>query len=728
MKQNDELNRIKEQVQDGPLGQAIGLLENYMLMHQMQGGLEKLSALKGDYQLMSDYWKQGFDDPQRSQLYQQLQKRLYALVANTAINYRLNSSPFLKNLYLHPRQALKDWSIGSIRQELESYVAEMALLQLEPEHVRQQREDELAQRHMEWMQSCFEYVTTSHLWTARQAAACEELLLSPTVDAADQQHLASAISLAVMNEFDVNKLRTLIQVYTKTADPDLRQRCLVGWVLCVHNAQTQLFSDEIETMVAEVCDDERCRNELTELQIQLFYCTDAESDTQTIRNEIMPDLMNGNHIKIGHKGIEEVDEDSLEEILHPEAAEHDMERMEQGMNRMIDMQKKGADIYFGGFSQMKRFPFFNTIANWFVPYSPQHPVVRQVMGKTKGKRFLEIITSIGAFCDSDKYSFVLAFNQVLGHLPASMLQMIEQGEASPVPLGGELAPEEMKSPAFKRRMYLQNLYRFHRLFSVRAEFFNPFEPSAFLFFSNPLFMQTRLAERWQDIVSFLLKRKNYDAAHQVLLTCQQQSDSYQYQLTLGTVLQHLHDDDALACFRKALALQPDSERALAGFARAAFRDGDYEQALLSYEKLLAVKPENRSYMLNTAVCMLNLDRHEEALKLLYKLNYLDADDAKVNRVLAWALMETGKLEQAENIYRQLHENNLLPLDDAINYGCCLWFAKKVPAAVEQFRKINENYVSVLSWEDEFFGSEYQLIASHGISDTEIWLMVDALSA
>ena len=77
-----------------------------------------------------------------------------------------------------------------------------------------------------------------------------------------------------------------------------------------------------------------------------------------------------------------------------------------------------------------------------------------------GKNLLKAITRTGAFCDSDKYSFVLAFSQVLGHLPQSILKLAEEGDALPMPLGGEVSAEEQRQPAFLRRACLQNLYRF----------------------------------------------------------------------------------------------------------------------------------------------------------------------------------------------------------------------------------------------------------------------------
>lgn len=49
--------------------------------------------------------------------------------------------------------------------------------------------------------------------------------------------------------------------------------------------------------------------------------------------------------------------------------------MEDTVRKVADMQKNGTDIYFGGFSHMKRFSFFNAAANWFLPFSSEQPDV-----------------------------------------------------------------------------------------------------------------------------------------------------------------------------------------------------------------------------------------------------------------------------------------------------------------------------------------------------------------
>lgn len=109
--------------------------------------------------------------------------------------------------------------------------------------------------------------------------------------------------------------------------------------------------------------------------MQLIFSLNAEKDTNTIQKEIMPDLMKNQNFQVTQFGLVEREEDPMEDILHPEASEQRMEKLEATFGRMMDMQKQGSDIYFGGFSQMKRFPFFYDICNWFTRSSSNIPIL-----------------------------------------------------------------------------------------------------------------------------------------------------------------------------------------------------------------------------------------------------------------------------------------------------------------------------------------------------------------
>ena len=338
---------------------------------------------------------------------------------------------------------------------------------------------------------------------------------------------------------------------------------------------------------------------------------------------------------------------------------------------------------------------------------------------------------MGAFCDSDKYSFVLAFEQVLGQFPAKMLKMIEDGEASPMPLGGEIEIEEQKQPAFVRRMYLQNLYRFFRLFSMRSEFVSPFDDAGiYVFFASKVVGGGRLNSRMPEVASFLMKRHRYEEAKAVLYNYEPSTKDYDYHILMGNLLMRMPIGTGLSpvdSFHRALDIRPDSEQALSGYARASFRYQNYAAALDAYQKLLIIHPEHNSYMLNAAICMANMQQNDEALKLLYKLDYQNPDDLKVKRVLAWVLTVSDKYEQAGKHYHKLlNAQQPLPVD-MLNYGYCLWFTRKVAEAAGYFKQfMSSNKDADFSFENEFMLTEHELLAAHNISDTELLLMLEAL--
>ncbi len=724
---NNDLLDIQRIILDGHLGKAIERLDNYLLMYGQQN-VDDFLHVKDNYGLMVDYWRKGFADKQRNQLYDQLLHRLYVVVVDLMNRDRIAHSPFLKITYMHPRQLGKEWTIRSLQGRLESYVSDVAMLTLEPEQLRQEEGERLYEEHQRLMSDLFEYILTSDSWKDTFADAFENLLLSPVVDALDQRLMVSAIMLSAMNAFDFNKFRLLTNVYRKTSDVQLRQCALVGWVFCA-NEQSLSIYPEMKNIVSGLCQDEVVRKELTELQMQMFFCMSAEDDTEKIRNEIMPDLMRGNNLHFTRQGLVERDEDTMEDILHPDNAERNMERMEESMHKMMDMQKQGADIYFAGFSQMKRFTFFSQISNWFVPFYTQHPGIRHTWNQSKGRKFLHTLMKLGAFCDSDKYSFVLAFDQVLNRLPQEMLKLIDKGEAVPMPVGGQVALEEQQKPAFMRRLYLQNLYRFFRLFPQRSEFCNPFDDDRCTFFTRGVFAVPSLAKQRIEVASFLSKRHRDSEALMILQNIMPEERDVNSLFMLGTLLLRQQNDEnihkAICLFREALESEPDNAKVMMGLARAHFLLGDYEQSYKLYERLMILQPEKESVQLKAAVCLTYLSRNEEALKIFYKLNYLDADNENVIRGLAWTLTVDGKYEQALRFYDRLTSTNV---GDLLNYGLCLWLSGNVEKAIDVFRHfLAEQKDSEFSIENELMSVEHDLLSTRGISDNEIRMMVDELS-
>ena len=722
MKQDLTLYKIYDDLSMRDLKRAIKGMENYLAIHPHQINSDRLYAIKADYQVMIDYWRNGYKDPQLPQLYEKLLYRMYTLYANVATNARVLHSPLLSSLFMKAHLSPRDWSVQVVREQLEAFVSNIALLELEPPHTIPERRKTLYQQHNLLISELFAQILTSDLWTEGQGEATEQLLLSPTIDSVDQQIIISAMTLAAMNCFDIVKFRTLINVYLQATDEFVRQRALVGWVFSVDNRLEQKLYPEISQLVKKALEDPNNLKEAVELQKQIYYCMSAEEDRDKIQNEIMPDLMKSQY-NITRDGIIEQDEESiLNDILHPDEEEQNIEKVESSLRKMIDMQKQGSDIYFGGFAQMKRFPFFNEISNWFTPFYLNHPEIANARDKFAEIKFLQSILEYGPFCNSDKYSFVLAFETVLGQIPENVRQMLNRGEAQMVQ---KIGHEEMNSPAYIRRIYLQDMYRFFRLHPLRSEFKNIFDaqPDDCLFIGNTVYWETGAQAYYKELVSFLIKRnRKNDAEHLLYNLFDTQYYDYDYFMLMAYL-----GDRPEKYYGHALELNPESERALLGLARIWFKDDKYEQALDAYNKLIELNPDKKSYQLNKSVCLTNMHRYEEAEQILFRLNYEDAENLNVARVLAWALTCDGKYEQAGRLYDQLMAEENPADSDVINYGFYLWFTGKIDDAANCFRN---HEMKNIPQEDRrgdiyyVFRKERQLLKEKGITQQEITMMID----
>lgn len=702
---NESLKLVDNALQAGNAGRAIRQMENYLAAWPEQHTAEKLAQVREDYNRMETYWQQGGDDPQREVLYQRLLQRVYVLYANVMHYHRMKASPYQNSLYTRVRQGQRDWSLAAIRQEMENFVAGVTMLQLEPDNKRQSKSEALYKSHQQQMNQLFEYVLTSRQWSDGVGNQFVQILTSPTIDTNDQQLLVAAITLSLQNQFDMAKFRLLTEVYRLSQDEAVRQRALVGWALSASDTYRSVYPEQRQLIETLLQSDDVCQ-ELTELQIQLIYCLNEENDRRTIEKEIMPELVK-NSSKMMAEDIESSEEERLEEVLHPEVEEERMERMEATMRRMQDMQKEGIDVFFHGFSQIKRFPFFYDISNWLVPFYRQHPDIAQFIDTKESLHFLGKVFASNAFCNSDKYSFVIAIRDVIGRLPQQIRDMLQREEFSTEELGESVE----QSPAYERRLYLMDIYRFFRLFPHREELYNPFdmttdEMGGCGFFSLKLLADTPIEKSKAQIVRQLKKHQMNHAAQNLLETFTESSRDVQYYLWT-------HDYD------QALQLNPQHERALQGKGRQLYDKGRYEEALPWFEQLSTLYPEKINNQLYVAICLVQLERYEEALKMLYRLNYEEPDNQRVSRALAWALTCQGKLEQAVNIYEQLTALEQVEGDDLMNYGYCLWLQRKVVQASEQFDKYLQRLKEQPHYQD-FLDVEW--LQKHGISQVEINMM------
>ena len=705
---------------DRRLSNAIEVLEQLYVQRPSLMGHSEFEAIKTDYQLMVDYMGRGFSDSHRESLYSTLLQRLYRVAADLEISWRCkNVSAYVNSFRVIDHL---NTSHDFVRTVLESFVSDIAMLSLQLEETREQKSTELYDRHQSFMNRLFSALWTSCQWTDGDCQFYTELLLSPTVMSTDQQVIVSAISLGAMNQFDINKFKTLVNVYQKATDEHVRQRALVGWVLAVFEGM-DIFPEQ-DTLIRELCENPTITRELLTLQIQFFYSKDAEKDNDKIQRDIMPDIMRNSNLTIGRLGIMEKEEDAIESILHQDADEKRMEQMEEKVRKMMDMQKQGSDIYFGGFRQMKRFPFFNDMVNWFTPFYLNHPALRPVISKLGDTKFLNTLMERSNFCESDRYSFAFALEQIINQLPSDIKEVI----GSDAMLGPLAESDDMEDAISIRRTYLQDLYRFFRLYHTANDFINPFEDNGkgdfvadTFFFTYKSFMGTGLDDVKLRLASHLYKHQQMTELAELLTTFQ--SADPRYAILMGYTNIHMGKAEfAYQFFDYALKAEPDNQWALKGKARAALDAEDYKTAEEVYTELLKLEPGHKNYTMNRCVALLKLGRTSEVREELFRLDYQYPEDMNVKRVLAWAMLSDNSLDKASLLYDTLLTSTPAH-EDYLNAGYCQWAMGNVQRAVELFRewmvKSGKSTEQLL----EEFRSDADTLEMYGISETDCFLML-----
>lgn len=709
---------------DRDVPQALSMLGKRMAELGINEGADELDGIRADYRLMCSCMRRGIRDPKGDAVYMELLRRLYDLYCEV----RLASIVRNRSSYAQCKTAASRYSMQQdyVRSMLENFVQDVAVASLLPTADEQRRAiSEAYDRHQRYMDSLFCHLVVSKPWSDGTARFYENLLLSPTIDSRDAMLIVSAITMSLLTVFDSRKWMILVYLYTDSMTEAVRQRALTGIFLTLPDSRMVRLFPEIADALQHLCSKTDFSREITELQIQILHCVRTEADNATIQRDIMPTLVENNRFKVTPFGLEEKDDDSIDDIADGARVDRNMEKLEASMNRMMEMQKAGSDIYFGGFSQMKRFSFFYQLSNWFAPFYVEHPGVARIFDD-ESMDFLHGVVDKGPFCDSDKYSFVLAFASVAKKLPDSVKEVVRGGGAIH---GADNA--DRSSAAWLRRMYLQNLYRFFRLYNGRRDFANPFgenadgDPKAF-FVNNPL-VAGYMSENLVDVELFLYRNKMYGLLLNVatrrtrsgMATVEERRLCALANMHLGKTL------EAQALFNMLVKADKTDRVALKGMAKTCFLLGEFEESAEYYDRLSLMYngEEKRRFMVYCSLSLINSGHVKEGMSDLFRLDYEKAGDYSVRSVMAWGYLVDCKPAEAERIYDALAGDGTLTSADRLNYGYAKWLVSKVDEAVDLFAEYDAECLAPKGRTiANAFKDDYETLRDNGVRDFEIRIM------
>lgn len=594
----------------------------------------------------------------------------------------------------------------------------------------------------------FDFVWTAPRFTPVEADDFVVALSGEAVDEPTACLLVSALTLHLLHGFDAERYRALALLASlPAATQRLKARLVVGWVFATLRHADRLAANASLAALAELTLDEPGMAAAVEqLQMQLFLTLETKNIERELREHIMPEVMKRTReLRLDRfDSPDTLAERMAEADLNPEW-EKDGSRSQLGekMRRIFDMQQRGADVFIGQFKMLKqRFPFFQTVANWFYPFTPNHPALKQngQSGATAAAKLMERLAAQAPMCDSDKYSLML-FMEVMpqagmAQLAAQLDQMMEQHADAFEAIKSRGEQEANVTPAEALRAYVQDFYRFATLFRQSQSFYNPFGHNLVLTDYPPfsrLLADSGLPER---LGHFVFDDKSYALALALYKGIAEAERSATVWQRIGFCCERLKQlDEAAAAYERAALLQPESAWTERRLARVLTRSGKCEAALARYEHLEALTPDDAApatlaVLQGAAECCMRLERYDEAFRRLFKIDYLAPETPGTAAAIAWCSVLTGKLEQAERYYAKVLAAKP-GANDFVNAGHAAWLAGNTPLAVERYRSAIAAEPSLRPTADnaeaDLFAHDLALLQNGGISALNVALMRDILS-
>lgn len=673
---------------------------------------DRLNELQDTYKYMLRYRIEGAKDPMQEQIYQNLQISTYNLAdqikhKSLAIESPLSYYSRRRSLQVQPsvsyenlhRQLLHHYESGN-KKEFEAF---QILL--------------------------FNKIWVSNPLTADETKELKSILENRNLPFITGSQIVSALLLGLEAAFDIEKLDLLFDAAALTEE-EIKVRALIGILLTlyIYRKRTDIYP-QISNRLAAMAEIPGFTKAIRTITLRFILARETEKITRKLQDEIIPEMMKLSP-KINKKiNMKDFTPEQLGDEMNPEweniLADSSLGKK---MEEFSELQQEGADVMHSTFIHLKSFPFFHEMSNWLLPFTSEHTFLGDQFNRNNGeKQMLDSMTLAAFMCNSDKYSLYFSMMQLpeearkvmMNQFDSQATELIQQNKEELVNKRGKL--EIITS------QYIQDLYRFHKLYPGHLDFLDIFTLP--LDFHNLPILQPYISdEESLTVIAEYYLRKNY--FEDALITFNRlaqlnQSSEILFQ-KIGYCKQMNGDlEGALAAYLHADLLNSESKwviRRIAGCYRSLKQPAE---ALKYYRRYELLNPDNLSVQISIGHCLLELKQYDEALKCFYKVDYLDNQSQKAWRPIAWCSFLTGKYDQARNYYKKILSNHP-NMQDLLNAGHTEWALQNIKGALSYYIQAVDLEGGNLQKFLEQFNQDIPDLLIAGIEESEVALMLDQL--
>lgn len=682
---------------------------------------DKLDELQETYKYMLRYRMDGIQDPMQEQIYRQIQASAYELADAVKLKALATDSP----LYYYSRRRSLKLSCAIPFRNLHQQLGSVQDMKAADADVCVKQELEAA------CLTLFNKIWISDPLSTEEVCELQAVLQDEELPESVGCQVVSALLLGLEEYFDKEKMGLLFDA-ASSRKQEISVRALIAILLVLYKYRKRIslypFVSDRMSALAEALPS--FTQIIQTIILRFILSRETEKISKKLWDEILPGMMKLSPT-LGEKiNLKDLNPEQLGDEMNPEwqesiFADKELSRM---MTEFSELQMEGADVLHSTFVHLKNYPFFREIGNWFLPFDAGHSVLTSgFKGNQNELHLFEQVTQTSFMCNSDQYSFFLSMLQLpesartamMGQFDGQTAEMIRQNRE-------ELLEKHSKVEQIAGR-YIQDLYRFYKLFPSHLDFDDIFtytldfhNLSEVRPFISDAVSLTAIAEYYlrknyfQDALTIFEELIKQDSENDILYQkagyCRQMNGDLE-----GALKDYLHAD----------LLNPNSKWIIRRIAVCYKTLKQPEKALAYYHRYEALNPDNLSVQISIGHCHLELKNYNEALKYYYKVDYLDTSSHKAWRPIAWCSFLTGKYDQARKYYKKILEAQP-NTQDFLNAGHTEWVLQNNKAALAYYKQAVEKEGGDWFKFYKQFEQDIADLKNAGIEEEEIPLMLDQL--
>ncbi|MDR0828720.1 MAG: hypothetical protein LBN95_01215 [Prevotellaceae bacterium] len=703
--QNNEISNIYEQIQHSLFEKRIATA--FFFIKHLTTEIKdynltcRYDELVEFYSTMLNYRMSGIEDQNQKEILNHFLLDMFLFAQD------VREKLYVKQMYLFEyiqlrnfladKSANNELSFEKTPENLQIHYLDISVNNLVTKELASERKIAVFEKHQRVLGYLFHYIWLKTNLSNGELETVKTILKDENIGEDSKMIVVSALTLNALRYFDAKKI-TLLLDSAAEADMQLRQRCLIGFVLVFAKyGYLWNFDKNLRSQFLNFVSETGNADEIENIILQIIRTSETEKLTQHINEEIMPEMLRMTPIikqklKMKKDDSEENPENDDDENEKIPSWEELFEKNDSfaRLQELGELQMSGSDIFVSAFAQMKNHPFFRMNENWFIPFSKDNVFVSELFNRRES--FFTMILDNPAMCNSDKYSFALTLLQ----MPENELKNVESGIKAEYSQMKEIIDEkkhlekdsEVKLAA---SLHIRDLYRFYTQFPKYQEFDNPLLKITNIInydIFNEIFNSEKNIEKLAAAYfsqnhynqALMLYLKIYDKDNPEVDICRKIGYCYQQKEMFK---------EALMYYFLADSLEKDNTWTLKRMAYCYKKTDDLVLAADCYRRALEITPDDFKLMFKQATCYINSNDFEKAMPILFKIDYLNPKYPKIKSALLLCAFCCGNLEKAAELAKKVADVKKPDVQDLMIAGNVALAQKNKRLALDYYNKALE---------------------------------------